>query len=498
MAFEKLAFTKSWKNPEDFSTYEPDEGKVRADLQLLHDETKNSINRLVDALNAETAAAQLPIAPVAGLTAQTVQAAIEEVLSSVQDAAEAKIVNGSVTKEKLAADLLKRIYGGRMWCSLNAPTAADGPGTDLPVGQLWLRPFLRVSNLVSDQWTAEGGSAENDENGCTLTSDGSQDYVKAVQRIENAGEPGQRVMLYLETGELGVQFEDVLLYLNGIQTELEADGIYETAVDDSGTLEICLYGQLYFAEENVKLQIRTCAAVNRDALEAQFPGYEPCEDWDEKLKLLAGCSETELPLTVWLQVTAGQWQQVAHSVTPVSGGGTGLSGVEQGALLYGTGGETLAKLPPVDNGILQWLEGTPAMLTPDTFAQHNRLLRCAAGEYRGTGGTGEVTVEMKLGQAPKLVFISSLGEVPQTVCLTAGGGSSGEYLLSDGAPIVTYRAWVKLMDDKLVFSHETWGNYGGQMCSLHMNEPGVDYRWTAVCDGELVESGEENGGESAA
>lgn len=42
--FEKLSFTKDWNNSADFPTYEENEAKVRADLQALHDETKEFIN----------------------------------------------------------------------------------------------------------------------------------------------------------------------------------------------------------------------------------------------------------------------------------------------------------------------------------------------------------------------------------------------------------------------------------------------------------------------
>ena len=48
MAFEPLEFTKSWENSDDFPTYEPDERQVRADLQQLHDETRDGLNRLID------------------------------------------------------------------------------------------------------------------------------------------------------------------------------------------------------------------------------------------------------------------------------------------------------------------------------------------------------------------------------------------------------------------------------------------------------------------
>lgn len=44
MAFDKLQFTKNWNNPDDFPTVELSEEKVRADMQLLHDEVKRYIN----------------------------------------------------------------------------------------------------------------------------------------------------------------------------------------------------------------------------------------------------------------------------------------------------------------------------------------------------------------------------------------------------------------------------------------------------------------------
>lgn len=42
--FEKLKFTRDWNNTSDFPTYEENEQKVRADMQALHDETKEFIN----------------------------------------------------------------------------------------------------------------------------------------------------------------------------------------------------------------------------------------------------------------------------------------------------------------------------------------------------------------------------------------------------------------------------------------------------------------------
>lgn len=56
MAFDKIQFTKNWNNPDDFPTVELSEEKVRADMQLLHDEVKNYINdTLIPAVVADGA-----------------------------------------------------------------------------------------------------------------------------------------------------------------------------------------------------------------------------------------------------------------------------------------------------------------------------------------------------------------------------------------------------------------------------------------------------------
>ena len=42
--FKRLQFTRDWTSALDFPTYEENEAQVRADLQVLHDETKAFIN----------------------------------------------------------------------------------------------------------------------------------------------------------------------------------------------------------------------------------------------------------------------------------------------------------------------------------------------------------------------------------------------------------------------------------------------------------------------
>ena len=213
MGFTPLEFTKSWENPADFPTYEPDETQVRADLQLLHDETREGFNRLVTELNGEDAADLLPFRPQDGLTARTVQAAILETYAAVQQAAVGTLVDGSITKQKLAAALLERIYGGRVWVSMDTPGSAQNPQGDFPVGQLWLRPAFTVENKALDAWSCSGCTAQAQDGGWVLTADGSQAEITAGQSLTGLGSAGQQVFVRVKTSQLDSHLSLSLIHI---------------------------------------------------------------------------------------------------------------------------------------------------------------------------------------------------------------------------------------------------------------------------------------------
>ena len=100
MSLSKLYFTKNWENPADFPTFEDREAQVRADLQLLHDETKAAFNKLIDDL----AASEIPFSPTAAIAETDVQSAIENVQSQVAGLVldELVIPDRSITGDKLA------------------------------------------------------------------------------------------------------------------------------------------------------------------------------------------------------------------------------------------------------------------------------------------------------------------------------------------------------------------------------------------------------------
>lgn len=84
---DRLTFTKngvetSWLDPIAFPTVETNEATVRADIQLFFDEIQTVLNGAIDELSSTGAAAALPITPITGMTATTVQGAIEELHSA--------------------------------------------------------------------------------------------------------------------------------------------------------------------------------------------------------------------------------------------------------------------------------------------------------------------------------------------------------------------------------------------------------------------------------
>ena len=106
MSIPKFDFTKHWTNPADFPAIETDEAQVRADMQALHDETRDYFNeRLLPHIEQELSDAM----------AWTEQAVKDAVLGEVPAASVTgeklapgavgteNLADGAVTGEKLAA-----------------------------------------------------------------------------------------------------------------------------------------------------------------------------------------------------------------------------------------------------------------------------------------------------------------------------------------------------------------------------------------------------------
>jgi hypothetical protein len=80
----KLIYTKNWNDPTDFPTYEPDEIKVRADLQFLFDEAAVAINNALDDYAGTSGAGSIGVAPIPNLVGNTVQALLENIRNTLK------------------------------------------------------------------------------------------------------------------------------------------------------------------------------------------------------------------------------------------------------------------------------------------------------------------------------------------------------------------------------------------------------------------------------
>lgn len=490
MAFEKFEFTKSWENMQDFPTYEPSEAQVRADLQLLHNETRDGLNRLVDALNDPTAAAQLPFQAEQGMKADNVQDAILEAYGAVQSAAAGQIVNGSITKEKLNSELLQRVYGGRPWVSMDTPGAAQTPETDFPVGQIWLRPTFTVKNLAGTAWSASAATVTAVENGWRLTGSGTMATISAGQSLTNLGTEGQKIFVSLRTSAVDIQLTGITLYLNGKACDLaDGGGVFEAALNSQGGLEATVMAQWPAASlATGSVTLTHWAVVNAAQIEGQQEDCAPLTDWPALLTELVPFQSCRLGREVYLQTAPGQWELVSEEVLAVERGGTGRNAVSAGQLLYGTGSGALEALdaPKTEGSMLCFSGGKPAWNQKTQVIQALGSLRMMTGGYTGTGETQTITLPV----SPVLLLI--FREIDPTSRPMSASASDNILILGDGTITVDQFTGMDNRDASvpylcsvaLVGSTLTLRKYSAYTLVSSQkgygNEKDVPYRWVAV------------------
>ena len=478
MAFEFLEFTKSWTSEEDFPTYEPDENQVRQDLQFLHEETKNAFNRLIGKLNQKNVSGMLPFFS-GNLQADNVMDAIEEVYERAKQSSAGAVLDGTIGKAKLTAELLERVYGGSVWVAADLPGAEQNPEQDFPVGQMWLRPAFAVENRMGTNWTVSGGTSVVAADRWKLTADGSVAYLAARQTLTGLGQAGDRVLLALNPLELDDHLSALELKLGGDSFDLRTGGVFEGTLDADGGLTVEVRGDWPYTEPGAILQMSRPVLVNADQLERSLPGCRGPVDWPGFLEAFGVFDTVQLDRRLLLQVLPGQWVQVDHEVLPVNRGGTGLDKAGSGELLQSSGGQ-LQLLPPGGSGdFLRMSGGKPGWETVEQVAEYAGFLRMKTGTYSGNGAART----LELGITPKMIVIHG-SHNPYTsnqvmsslihdnaVALANGAAYMELYTYtSNSGGILTGSATTKLSGSKLIFSN---GNAMG-------NKSGKSYTWTAI------------------
>lgn len=418
-------------------------------------------------------ASNLAFSPVSGINAKTVQEAIENVQRQASEAVSGSIPEASISKEKLTAALLDRIYGGRVWVSLDEPTGANNVAADFPVGQLWACPSFTMANKGLAVWSADNAVVTDEDGGWKVTGGGTAVTATVSQFVHGVGTAGDRVVVNLEIEDLDAEASGVTVDLNGVSHDVVLSGRYETVLDSAGGLAVavnCTWPAVSLAAGSFR--IRKYAVVNVGGLETQMVGCHGKADWP-------GYVAAHIPFVTWyepkklfLQDNDGQWYQVMHEVSPVERGGTGLGSIADGELIYGAdGGFVKLGIPNSENNVLRFMNGKPQWDSRDNLLQEWGALRCKTGSY-----TGNATVRtIPLGVSPKLLYLYGPGD---SCVLMDGMSKQKRYTTtSSSGTSVGYNSIVKLSGSNLTFdTDEYWNKSPAQ----YYNESGMRYTWAAI------------------
>lgn len=428
-----------------------------------------------DTLVPSLTAAQLPFAPSGEIGAENVQDAIALVHSQVRDAASGTIVNGAVTKEKLSAGLLERVYGGRVWVSLDTPGAADSKAADLPVGQLWLRPGFTVENAAGS-WVGSGCTVKQEDDVTTVTGDETSATVTVSQSLSGIGQAGDRVYVLFDIRDRDPQLESLTLTLNGRGAQtVGAGGVYSAELGTGGSLTVLLRGEFSgLSAAGGNFQIGNFAVVNADAIGRQNPDARDMTDWGGYLAGLVPLTVYRSAPMLWIHRENGSWWPFAQQVLPVSRGGTGLDTAAPGQLLMG--GETDA-LQPLEPGqeasFLQMAGGKPVWTDKEGTVASLGALRMASGAYVGTGEARSLSLPVM----PKLLVISP-DEGPVE--------DRNSYRLWDNPMVLRNGSTVAQMGNGRASGNEVWEDTVSlseqtvQFSAQSGNRRGVSYGWVAI------------------
>ena len=461
------------------------EGLTAEQLKAKFDEAAKLVKAFLnDQLIPAIVANQIPFDKTEAIDADNIQNAIIEVQKQVRDAASGTIVNGSVTKEKLSAELLARVYGGRPWVSMKTPDSGDNVAADFPIGQVWLRPAFDVVNARTESWTGSGCTVAAEAQKVTLTGNKTVTATKMTQSLTGIGQAGDIVHILFDVTERDSEITNVTMAVNGGEAETINGSVAveaELMVNGSLALEIgATWPSTSLAGGN--LVVENLAIVNVSQIQRQLTEGQAIPDWAAYLRNLLPLESYHSPAEVYMQVTDGNWWPMGFEVLPVSRGGTGLNALEKNTYLKTT----------ADGGF--------RFMTADEVAVDIGAMRCKTGSY--TGNQQNRTIN--LGVEAKMVIISSAAGL--LIGNNSEGGDSSTdrirdkaIVLNNGAQVAEYWSskksigpdnegyyhtpmfypYVKLSGSTLTFGFESAFGYD-QYCYAGLgNRNGIVYNWTA-------------------
>ena len=459
------------------------EGLTAAELKARFDRAGLLLQKFInEQLAPSIVSDNIPFTATNEIKAANIYDAILNVHAQVRDAATGTIVNGSVTTDKLSEELLERVYGGRPWVSVDTPDSADNVAAGFPVGQLWLRPGFTVTNVATNDWTGTGCNVEASDHNLTITGTNTVASVVAAQNLYNIGIEGDRVFVLFDTGAMDSEITSMTVSINGEEAQNAMNGgVFETSLSASGSLAVQFnVGWPSTSLAKGSAEILNYAVVNTTQILRQTSDAKDMDNWARYLTALQPITSHASAAEVFIHASDGQWWSFGFEDMAVSRGGTGLAQVESGALLVGTGGESLRPLAPGEDGLMmKMVGGQPTWSNMDEAVHGLGFLHYATDNYNGNNAEART---INLAVTPKILWIVATNATSKYDYYT---GTETSITLLPGAKIegpaasntntTTGIAVVELSENKLKFSVKRKGD-----TAAFMNKSGVNYKWFAL------------------
>jgi hypothetical protein len=199
MAFTNFEYSKSWRNADDFATYENDETQVREDMQILYDEVRDALNKLM----SEIKAGNIPFTPTAGVDSADIQNAIENVQAQIAQTISGELPNDSVSAAKLKAD------------SVITAKLADKSVTQTKLAEKAVAEASMDDNSVSTRTVVDGSITRE-----KMAEDAYSDKADLVSGKVKAEQRSQPIVMVGSSRDLALTDAGGLLLLAGTDLTL--------------------------------------------------------------------------------------------------------------------------------------------------------------------------------------------------------------------------------------------------------------------------------------
>lgn len=199
MGFTEFEYTKSWRNADDFATYENNEERVRDDMQLLFDEAAAAINRLI----SEIKAGNIPFTPTVGVDSTDVQNALENIQAQIAQVALGNLPDDSITAAKLKSG------------SVTTAKLVDECVTQPKLGLKAVAEENMDDNSVSGR-TIQTGAVTREK----MAEDAYDDKADLVDGKVKPEQLSSKIVTVASSRELELADAGALLLLNGVGISL--------------------------------------------------------------------------------------------------------------------------------------------------------------------------------------------------------------------------------------------------------------------------------------